>query len=185
MKSFLYALREIIEIVLVAVLVVFGVRSFLVQPFLVSGASMEPNFHGGDYILINELSYRFREPERGEVVVFRYPGDEKTFFIKRVIGLPGERVVVTDGELYVYKEGSGKGTLIKEEYLPRDLRTVGEKDLVLGNGEYFVMGDNRDASFDSRQWGALKRDEMIGTVWVRLWPLNKVMAFEKPVYTNQ
>ena len=182
MKSFLYALREIIEIVLVAVLVVFGVRSFLVQPFLVSGASMEPNFHGGDYILINELSYRFREPERGEVVVFRYPGDERTFFVKRIIGLPGERVVVTDGELYIYKEGDPEGQLIREDYLPRDLQTIGEKDMTLGDGEYFVMGDNRDASFDSRQWGALERSEMIGSVWVRLWPLNKVMAFEKPSY---
>ena len=182
MKSFLYALREIIEIVLVAVLVVFGVRSFLVQPFLVSGASMEPNFHGGDYILINELSYRFREPERGEVIVFRYPGDERTFFIKRIIGLPGERIVVTEGGLYVYTKGNSTGKLISEEYLPRDLQTIGEKDITLGAGEYFVMGDNRDASFDSRQWGSLKRSEMIGSVWVRLWPLNKVMAFEKPSY---
>ena len=182
MKSFLYALREIIEIVLVAVLVVFGVRSFLVQPFLVSGASMEPNFHGGDYILINELSYRFREPARGEVVVFRYPGDEKTFFIKRIIGLPGERVVVTGGKLYVYNKEHEEGILINEAYLPRDLATVGEKDVVLSNNEFFVMGDNRDASFDSRQWGPLSRAEVIGSVWVRLWPLNKVMAFEKPSY---
>ena len=182
MKSFLYALREIIEIVLVAVLVVFGVRSFLVQPFLVSGASMEPNFHGGDYILINEISYRFREPERGEGIVFRYPGDERTFFVKRIVGLPGERVVVTGGELYVYENDGSAGTLINEEYLPKDLQTMGEKDMVLGSEEYFVMGDNRDASFDSRQWGALERSEMIGSVWVRLWPLNKVMAFEKPSY---
>lgn len=182
MKSFLYALREIIEIVLVAVLVVFGVRSFLVQPFLVSGASMEPNFHGGDYILINELSYRFREPERGEVVVFRYPGDEKTFFIKRIVGLPGERVVVTGGKLYVYNKQHEEGILITEGYLPADLATVGERDVALGDNEFFVMGDNRDASFDSRQWGPLKRSEVVGSVWVRLWPLNQVMAFEKPIY---
>lgn len=182
MKSFLYALREIIEIVLVAVLVVFGVRSFLVQPFLVSGASMEPNFHGGDYILINELSYRFREPERGEVVVFRYPGDEKTFFIKRIVGLPGERVVVTGGKLYVYNAAHEEGILINEGYLPEDLVTIGEKDVTLGENEFFVMGDNRDASFDSRQWGPLKRSEVVGSVWVRLWPLNQVMAFEKPTY---
>lgn len=182
MKSFLYALREIIEIVLVAVLVVFGVRSFLVQPFLVSGASMEPNFHGGDYILINELSYRFREPERGEVVVFRYPGDEKTFFIKRIVGLPGERVVVTGGKLYVYNTAHEEGILINEGYLPEDLVTIGEKDVTLGEKEFFVMGDNRDASFDSRQWGPLKRSEVVGSVWVRLWPLNQVMAFEKPIY---
>lgn len=183
MKSFLYALREIIEIVLVAVLVVFGVRSFLVQPFLVSGASMEPNFHGGDYILINELSYRFRAPERGEVVVFRYPGDERTFFIKRIIGLPGERVVITDGKLFIYNKEHPQGMLITEkQYLPIDLKTVGEKDVTLSDSEFFVMGDNRDASFDSRQWGPLKKSEVVGSVWMRLWPLNKVMAFEKPAY---
>lgn len=182
MKSFLYALREIIEIVLVAVLVVFGVRSFLVQPFLVSGASMEPNFHGGDYILINELSYRFRTPERGEVVVFRYPGDEKTFFIKRIIGLPGERVVITGGKLFVFNKEHPDGMPITEKYLPMDLKTVGEKDVTLTDSEFFVMGDNRDASFDSRQWGPLQLTEMVGSVWVRLWPLNKVMAFEKPTY---
>lgn len=182
MKSFLYALREIIEIVLIAVLVVFGVRSFLVQPFLVSGASMEPNFHGGDYILINELSYRFRAPERGEVVVFRYPGDEKTFFIKRIIGLPGERVVITDGKLYIYNKDHQEGMQVNEDYLPKDLRTIGEKDVTLTNDEFFVMGDNRDASYDSRQWGPLKKTELVGSVWVRLWPLNKVMAFEKPTY---
>lgn len=183
MKSFLYALREIIEIVLVAVLVVFGVRTFLVQPFLVSGASMEPTFHGGDYILINELSYRFREPERGEVVVFRYPGDEKTFFIKRIVGLPGERVVVTGGKLYVYNAEHEEGRLMNEDvYLPEELVTIGEKDITLGENEFFVMGDNRDASFDSRQWGPLKRSDVVGSVWVRLWPLNQVMAFEKPVY---
>ena len=182
MKSFLYALREIIEIVLIAVLVVFGVRSFLIQPFLVSGASMEPNFHGGDYILINELSYRFRAPERGEVVVFRYPGDEKTFFIKRIIGLPGERVVITDGKLYIYNKDHQEGMQVNEDYLPKDLRTIGEKDVTLTNDEFFVMGDNRDASYDSRQWGPLKKTELVGSVWVRLWPLNKVMAFEKPTY---
>ena len=182
MKSFFYALREIVEIVLIAVLVVFGVRTFLVQPFLVSGASMEPNFHGGDYILINELSYRFTEPQRGEVVVFRYPGDERTFFIKRIIGLPGERVVITDGKLIIYNNAHKTGMTVNESYLPKNLRTVGEKDMTLGPDEFFVMGDNRDASFDSRQWGPVKRSEVVGSVWVRLWPLNKVMAFEKPIY---
>ena len=182
MKSFLYALREIIEIVFIAVLVVSGVRSCLVQPSLVSGASMEPNFHGGDYILINELSYRFRTPDRGEVVVFRYPGDERTFFIKRIIGLPGERVVITEGKLYIYNKEHPNGIQITESYLPLDLKTAGEKDVTLGDNEFFVMGDNRDASFDSRQWGPLKRSEVVGSVWVRLWPLNKVMAFEKPSY---
>ncbi len=182
MKAFLYTLREIIEIVLIAVFVVFGVRTFLVQPFLVSGASMEPNFHGGDYILINELSYRFRQPERGEVVVFHYPGDERTYFIKRIIGLPGEHVLVEGGKVMIYNKKYPDGMQIDETYLPGNLKTIGEKDMVLGDNEYFVMGDNRDASFDSRQWGPLKRTEVVGSVWIRLWPLNQVMAFTKPSY---
>lgn len=182
MKAFLYTIREILEIVLIAVLVVVGVRQFLVQPFLVSGSSMEPNFQSGDYILINEISFKFREPERGEVVVFKYPGDEKTYFIKRIIGLPGEKIMVLDGKVYIYNEQNPKGFLISESYLPGDLKTVGSKEIQLSDGQYFVLGDNRNASFDSRQWGALNRSEIIGTVWVRLWPLSEVMAFERPTY---
>ncbi|PIR44281.1 signal peptidase I [Candidatus Wolfebacteria bacterium CG10_big_fil_rev_8_21_14_0_10_31_9] len=182
MKAFLYTLREIFEIVLIAIIVVVGVRQFLVQPFLVSGSSMEPNFHSGDYILINEVSFRFRQPERGEVVVFKYPGNEKTYFIKRIIGLPGERMSVLDGKVYIYNTQNPKGFLVSESYLPKDLKTIGNKELQLANEEYFVMGDNRNASFDSRQWGSLQKTEIIGIVWLRLWPLNQVMAFEKPSY---
>ncbi len=182
MKSFLYTLREILEIVLVAVLVVVGVRYFLVQPFLVNGSSMEPNFHTGDYLLINEISYQFREPQRGDVVVFRYPGDKSTYFIKRIIGLPGERVRIKNGEVYVFNNQNPKGFLVGERYLPAKLKTTGDRDATLKDSEYFVLGDNRDASFDSRQWGSLGKSDIIGVVWLRLWPLNKVMAFERPAY---
>lgn len=182
MKSFAYALKEILEVVLVAVLVVMGVRTFLVQPFLVSGQSMEPTFESGDYILINELSYYFKEPQRGEVVVFRPPVNEKTYYIKRIIGLPRERVVIEDGRIFIYNEKSPKGFELQELYLSPELKTAGSKDITLKSNEYFVMGDNRRASYDSRQWGPLTRDEILGSAWVRLWPLNKVMAFQKPAY---
>lgn len=182
MKTFLYTLREIFEIILIAILVVIGVRQFLVQPFLVSGSSMEPNFQNGDYILINELSFKFRQPERGEVIVFKYPGDEKTYFIKRIIGLPGEKVVVKDGTVTIYNSQYLNGLKINESYLPANLKTIGDREIQLASDQYFVMGDNRNASFDSRQWGPLKSSEIIGTVWLRLWPLDKVMAFEKPSY---
>lgn len=170
------------EIVLIAVLVVVGVRYFLVQPFLVDGASMEPNFHSGDYILINEISYRFKEPQRGEIVVFHYPGNERTYFIKRVIGLPGEKVEIKNGKVFVYNGKNPAGFEIEETYLPNDIKTSGDKIVALDSSQYFVLGDNRDASFDSRQWGPLNRSEIVGSVWVRLWPLNQITAFAKPNY---
>ncbi len=182
MKSFLLALKEILEIVLIAVLAVGGVRYFLIQPFLVNGSSMEPNFESGDYILINEISYRFREPQRGEVIVFHYPNNEKTYFIKRVIGLPEERVVIKNGEVRIFNSSNAKGFVIKESYLPSIEKTSGDIDKTLGRDEYFVMGDNRGFSFDSRQWGTLKKGEIVGAAWLRLWPLDKAKAFESPAY---
>ncbi len=181
-KKIFASLVEVLEIAFVAVAAVFIIRNFLVQPFLVNGASMEPNFSNGDYLLVDELVYRFREPQRGEVVVFRYPGDETTFYIKRVVGLPGERVVLSDGAINIFGEDGKKKLELKEIYLTPGLFTRGENDEKLGSNEYFVMGDNRSYSFDSRSWGPLPKKELIGLVRVRLWPLNKVSAFEAPVY---
>ena len=182
MKHFLYSIWEIAEVVLIALITVFVVRNFLVQPFLVNGASMEPNFHGGDYLIIDEISYRLRQPERGEVIVFHYPNDESTYFIKRVIGLPGERIVLKDGKAKIFNNEQPQGFILDENYLSSYVSTYGDKDATLKDGEYFVLGDNRGASFDSRNWGALKKSEIIGLVRLRLWPINKVMAFEKPAY---
>jgi len=179
MKKILWSLFEVFETVTIAVVAVILVRYFVVQPFVVSGASMEPTFYNGNYLLIDELSYRFRSPERGEVVVFRYPGDQKSFYIKRIIGLPGERIELSDGEISVYK-GDEKIEL-KEAYV-RGGYTQGSFETTLGDGEYFVMGDNRNFSFDSRSWGALSENNLIGTVRLRLWPINQAQAFSAPVY---
>lgn len=181
MKKFLFSFWEILEVGLIALVSVFVVRTFLVQPFLVSGASMEPTFASGDYLLIDEISYRFREPERGEVIVFRYPGNENAFYIKRIIGLPGERLVFEDGGIKVFNEDHKDGLLLHEYYLPEGLKTAGS-EIVLGANEYFVLGDNRYFSFDSRSWGSLDKKEIIGLVRLRLWPLNKVSAMERPSY---
>jgi len=177
MKSFLYLIWEIAEVVIIALVAVFIIRNFLVQPFLVNGASMEPNFHNGDYLIIDEISYRLREPQRGEVVVFHYPNNESTYFIKRVIGLPGERLLIKEGKIRVFNKDFPDGFLVDEKYLPSYIQTVGEKEVVLKNTEYFVMGDNRNFSFDSRNWGPLQKAEIVGVVRLRLWPLNQVMAF--------
>ncbi|MFH1162154.1 MAG: signal peptidase I [Candidatus Jorgensenbacteria bacterium] len=179
MKRALWSLFEVVQTVAIAVVAVFLVRTFVAQPFLVSGASMEPTFENGDYLLVDELAYRFREPERGEVIVFRYPGDHRSYYIKRIIGLPGERVEIKDGQVEVLGRGGEK--VLREPYVAPLART-GNFDVTLGDGEYFMMGDNRNFSFDSRNWGPLARGDVIGLVRLRLWPLTSAQAFAAPAY---
>lgn len=181
-RRFLSSLLEVIEVAAIAIVAVFLIRGFLVQPFLVSGASMSPNFEDGDYLLIDELTYRVRPPARGEVVVFRYPNDESTFFIKRIIGLPGERVVVRNGSVTVFDGARSGGVLLEEHYLPEGVSTNGVYDMALGEREYFLLGDNRSYSFDSRSWGALSGDEIVGLVRLRLWPPMEAKVFAVPEY---
>lgn len=182
MKQFLLSLREVLEVVAISFFVVYLVRSFLVQPFLVSGASMEPNFASGNYLIIDELTYRFRDPVRGEVVVFRYPGDHKTFYIKRIIGLPGERVVVARGMITVYNSVYSTGFVIQEPYLASGVDTAGDLDTTLKQDEYFVLGDNRYFSFDSRSWGNLDRSDITGVARLRLFPFTGIQVFRAPAY---
>jgi len=181
MKNFIASLLEVLEIALIAVVTVFIVRSFLLQPFLVNGASMEPNFSNGDYLLVDELTYRLRSPERGEVIVFRYPGDESTYYIKRIIGLPGERVVFEKDGIKIFNDKNPSGFRINEAYLPMPLAYT-DKEFLISPNQYFVMGDNRSYSFDSRSWGSLDKRELIGLVRVRLWPVTRISLFEEPVY---
>lgn len=179
MKKFFLSFFEVIETVAIAVAAVFLIRTFVAQPFLVSGSSMEPSFHNSNYLLVDELTYRFREPERGEVVVFKYPGNHKSYYIKRIIGLPGEKLVIIDSQVSVY--GGGGKLSLKENYtVPGG--TSGRFETTLDQNQYFVMGDNRNFSFDSRSWGPLKRSEIIGLARFRLWPINEVAAFSAPNY---
>lgn len=179
LKNIAWSFFEVVETLVVALIAVFLVRTFIAQPFLVSGSSMEPNFTNGNYLLVDELSYRLREPERGEVVVFKYPKNHKTFYIKRIIGLPGETIKIQGGKVEIRTE---RGELpLKEEYID-PAWTSGGVDVTLGENEYFVMGDNRNFSYDSRSWGSVKENEIVGIVRLRLWPVNEVMAFGKPSY---
>jgi len=182
MRKLLVSFIEVVEVALVTVGTVFLVRTFLVQPFLVSGSSMVPTFQNGDYLLVDELTYRFRAPERGEVAVFRYPNNETTYFIKRIIGLPGERITIKDGQIRIFNSANKDGFLLKEEYLGEGARTLGDDDVTLKEDEYFVLGDNRQYSFDSRNWGVLKAREIVGLARIRLWPLNEARAFSAPQY---
>jgi signal peptidase I len=148
------------------------IRIFLVQPFLVDGASMSPNFETNDYLIVDKLSYFFREPTRGDVIVFKYPSDTSKYFIKRIIGLPGETVTVRDGNTTV-KTVAGRDVHINETFV-QNTSDNDAKVLTLGAGEYFVMGDNRNQSFDSRAWGPLDKKYIGGRALVRLYPFNKI-----------
>lgn len=164
MKQFLLQVLEILEILAVVLVSIYVIYGFIAQPFLVQGASMEPNFTSGDYLLVDEFTYYFREPVRGEVIVFENPNDREEFYIKRVIGLPGEEVVISDNEVYI------NGEKLSEDYLGVNIVFDGRYVFELGEGEYFVMGDNRAQSFDSRNWGPLSDDLIVGVVRLRFWP---------------
>lgn len=174
---------EFIKIVIIALAIVIPVRYFLIQPFYVKGASMEPNFHDYEYLIIDEISFRFRQPERGEIVVFHSPYNWQDYFIKRVVGLPGERVVINNGEVYIYNEEFKYGTKLDEsDYLSVEVRTPGEVDLKIGENEYFIMGDNRNSSLDSRVFGAIARHQIVGRAWLRAWPFSRLADFTLPDY---
>ncbi len=181
-KSLKSLFFEILEIVIIALAIIIPIRYFLVQPFFVRGQSMEPTFHDGDYLVVDEITYRFREPQRGEVVVFRFPGNPADFYIKRIIGLPGEIVEIKAGKIRIYNSDYPSGFLLEEPYLPRNLKTEGNVRTQLGDNEYFVLGDNRGASYDSRKWGTVQRRNIIGRVWLRAWPPVEPFIFRAPAY---
>ncbi|OQA36963.1 MAG: Signal peptidase I T [Parcubacteria group bacterium ADurb.Bin326] len=171
---------EMVRVAVISLAIIIPVRYFLIQPFYVKGASMEPNFYDHEYLIIDEISYRFNQPQRGDIVVFKYPKDPKQFFIKRVVGLPGERVKIEDNKIYI------DGTILNEAYLDSGAETVlalrGYGDVVLGSDEYFLLGDNRSQSLDSRSFGPVKREYIIGRTWLRGWPFNRVTFFSAPEY---
>jgi signal peptidase I len=176
---------ELVKVVVISLVIIIPVRYFLIQPFYVKGASMEPNFHDHEYLIIDELSYRFHQPVRGDIVVFRYPKDPQEYFIKRVIGLPGEKVEIKNGEVYIYNQQYKDGVALDEKYLPADVQSFansGVDSVTLGPTEYYVMGDNRNESKDSRSFGPVDISFFIGRVMFRGWPLNKITVFKTPTY---
>lgn len=174
-------LLELIKVAVLAGITIALVRYFLFKPFYVKGASMEPNFFDKEYLIVDELSYRFRAPQRGEVVVFKYPENPKEFFLKRIIALPGERVKVSEGKVTIYNQEHPEGVILDESYLPADLLTSGDRTYVpLTDREYFVMGDNRPNSYDSRRFGAVDKSLVVGRVFFRGWPLNRAELIAEP-----
>ncbi|MDO8511971.1 MAG: signal peptidase I [bacterium] len=173
------------KVFIISALIILPIRTYIAQPFFVRGESMVPNFHDGEYLVIDELSYNLgiRSPKRGDVVVFRYPKDPSQFYIKRIIGLPGERVTISEDKIVVINNEYPKGLQLNEgQYLPTTDITVGNIDSMLGKDEYFVLGDNREHSSDSRFWGAVPRNLIVGRAWLRLFPINEASAFATPQY---
>ncbi len=182
LRAVLAYIAELVQVVLVSLAIIIPIRYFLVQPFYVKGASMEPSFYDHEYLIIDEISYRLKSPGRGDIVVFRYPLDPNQFFIKRVVGLPGERVRVSGGQITIINAENPEGITLDESGYLGNLFTSGEKTVTLKADEYFLLGDNRNASLDSRIFGPVKNKLIIGRVWLRGWPLNRLASFHSPSY---
>jgi len=157
-------LREIIETVLLAAVIWLAVN-FATARYVVDGQSMEPNLHTGQFLIVSRLAYKFGTPQRGDIIVFDFPGNPSDDYVKRIIGLPGDKVTIENGHVFV------NGTMLEEPYLPSDMLTTPAEGLWEVPGDsYFVMGDNRAHSSDSRSWGMLQYDKIIGKAWISYWP---------------
>ena len=175
-------LFEMVKIAVLAGITIGLIRYYLFKPFYVKGASMEPNFFEKEYLIIDELSYRFREPVRGEVIVFRYPENPKEYFLKRIIGLPGETIKISGGQILLYNQAHPEGISVDETYLPEEIKTEGDRTIKIGDEQYFVLGDNRSNSFDSRRFGSISRSLIVGRAWLRGWPVTRAEIFEAPAF---
>ncbi len=171
-KKFLADGWDLLKFALLALAIVIPIRMFIAQPFVVSGESMIPTFHDGEYLIVDEISYIMGNIHRGDIVIFKYPNDTKRFFIKRIIGLPNEKITVENGTVTIVNKEHPEGFKLTEPY-------VNEKEFEgstyeTGSDQYFVMGDNRNRSSDSRYWGVLPRNLMVGRAYLRLFPVQKV-----------
>lgn len=174
---------DLIKLTIIAVLIVWPIHRFIFQPFIVRGVSMEPTFDYNDYLIVEKITYKSRGFQRGDIVVFRSPIKPKEYLIKRVIGLPEERIVIKEGSVYIYNKKYKNGIKLDEEaYLFPTTSTYGKIDIKLKSNEYFLLGDNRSVSLDSRSFGPIRKSEIIGRVWIRGWPFNKITKFAPPEY---
>lgn len=174
---------DIFEVIVFAIGIFFFIYLLVMRPHKIDGESMMPNFTNGEYLLTERVSYYLRDPMRGDVVVFTPPVTNLDEYIKRVVALPGETVMVKDGRVYI------NGKVLDESYIAGTVYTNGGSFLSEGasykvpDGEFFVMGDNRNNSSDSRYWGPITKKVITGRAWVVYWPLNLMGSVPKPTYT--
>ncbi len=176
---------DIAETVIIAGVVFFIFYSLIAQPHQVRGESMFPTLKTGEFILTNKLSLRFSELKRGDIVVFKYPRDNRLDYIKRIIVLPNESIKLVANQVYIFNNEHPEGFILDESYLPTGVKTSGRVSIQEGqkytasSDEYIVFGDNRDQSSDSREWGFVKKDLIIGKAWVRYWPVDALAKISK------
>ncbi|MFA4975617.1 MAG: signal peptidase I [Candidatus Paceibacterota bacterium] len=163
---------ELVRFALIAMIIVIPIRVYIAQPFIVSGSSMVPTFEDGQYLIIDEISYRLNDPQRDDVIVFRYPNDTTKFFIKRIIGLPNETIDIKGSTITITNASHPQGFVLDQPFIKNT--SENNTHFELKDNEYFVMGDNRSASSDSRYWGAVPKKLLIGKVFLRLLPVNKI-----------
>jgi signal peptidase I len=174
---------EFIKTVAIIVLVAFGIRFYLVQPFVVDGSSMVPTFEDGEYLLVDKISYHTHSPKRGDVVVFHPPSAPALNYIKRVIATPGDQIEIKNGEIFI------NGARLTENYLPTErtlIRNTAAANLSrkMGVDEYFVLGDNREHSSDSREWGTVPATNIIGRAWIVVFPTSRFGLVFQPSYLS-
>jgi signal peptidase I len=165
-------IKETIIFVITCLAIALPIRFFVFQPVIVQGESMSPNFHTHDYLIVDELSFRFRDIKRYEVLVFKSPMDPKLHLIKRVIGLPGERLTSTDGIITIFDSKNNTSFIARDEFVSKV--TPDTFDITLGKDQYWVLGDNRPNSADSRYWNALDKKFVTGRALLRLFPFNNI-----------
>lgn len=172
---------DVIRFAFIFLLIIIPFRLFVAQPFVVSGASMDPTFHSGDYLIVDQITPKVRgEWRRLDVVVFKFPFQKSRYLIKRIIGLPGETVSIQNGVVTIFNDDNPDGFTLDEPYVTHTLSD--SHTVTLGEHDYFVMGDNRSGSYDSRQWGPLSEDLLIGEPLIRLYPFNVIEV--KPGHTS-
>lgn len=186
-NSFFSVLFEIIKTIVVVGILALLLRVYIIQPFIVEGLSMSPTLDNNDYLLVDKLSYRLHEPQRGDVIVFKYPKDERFNYIKRIIGLPGETIRITKNNVMITNKQNPNGLILHENYIKDidgPLINNGRKVIAVDipQGQYFVMGDNRQGSSDSREWGLLPKKEILGRSLVRLFPVGDFKILRDPTY---
>ena len=165
-------LKEIFIFAIIAFGIVLPFRMFVAEPYIVYGASMDPTFKTGDYLIVDKLSFELGEPQRNSVVVFKFPNDTSKNFIKRIIGLPGDTIIMKGNEVKIINKDNPEGFIIDQSYVVHT--SPGDFEQTLGPDEYFAMGDNRAESYDSRGWGVLPRKDMLGRPILRLFPISKI-----------
>ena len=179
-KKFIW---DLVKIIAISLVIIIPFRLLIAEPLVVSGSSMLPNFHDRDYLIVDRISYRKHSPERGDVIVMKYPKDDRQYFIKRIIGLPGDTIKLQNGKVTISNASNPNGFVLIEDYLSAQTPTLGKPGATtLGSEEYFMLGDNRTASSDSRVWGILPQNDIVGKAWLRVFPFSAFGIIKTPKY---